>query len=157
MTLREVLVNQEELFWLLTLIPSSVSTESKPLSPPPPSNLNNPSDSHFIALMIFLFEPFYCMPVFLLFLLSSLPYYPSFFIPLVPLQPYYPFPQPYHSSSQLKALSFLHCHCVMLCLHQKGPMLSTNPWTSLSYIKHGIMWNPFVLYFNWSVHEGFYI
>lgn len=77
-----------------------------PLSPPPTSSLNNPSDSHFIALMIFLFQPFYCMAVSPLFLLSPFP----LLYPLVPLLAYYPFPQPHHSSPGLNALSLLHCH-----------------------------------------------
>lgn len=61
--------------------------------------------------MIRLFQPFYCIAVFLLFLRSSSLCSPSSFIPLVPLVPGCPFPQPFHSSSKAKALSSLHGHC----------------------------------------------
>ena len=67
-------------FWPLARFPSSVFLWSLLRLPPPP-NLNNPSDSHFTALMIFLFQPCYCRPAFPFFLLSPFPYYPSSFIP----------------------------------------------------------------------------
>lgn len=111
-------------FWETCLKETSVAT-SRPHSflalhlihPPPPSDLNNPSDSHFVALMIFLFQLFCRVPVSpsSCYLLSHKTLYPS-----VPLLPCYPSPVFTVSYQYLKPPGFWLCNCVVHCPYHKG-------------------------------------